>query len=161
MFIVNSNNLDEKSAISDMTCYKKLYMLDVDTYVSPCIGFKYQVDKLYELGGGLKKIPFLYSNIVEQGFHSYKPNAGVIDHIGPSDNTVIVECVIPKGSKYYENNYEYVSDAIIVKVIAPQHPPIVLSNKKIDDLECALRQIIIDASKKNIEWAEKQINKTK
>lgn len=101
-------------------------------------GFKYQLNQLYRNN--------IYINkdddggfIGSRGFHSYDP---FIVHLDIRENEIIqwavyagqrrldfdtviadyvkAECVIPKGSIYYENDFgEIISEAIIVKQLKP------------------------------------------
>jgi len=100
--------------------------------------FKYQLNQLYSIN--------IYINkdddgvfVGSRGFHSYDPS---IVHLKISKNGIIqwvvyagqrrldydiviagyvkAECVIPKGTTYYENDFgEIISEAIIVKQLKP------------------------------------------
>lgn len=76
----------------------------------------------------------LIGNEIFEGFHSYNLNndclsvvggivvqakeGGFIDYYSRIDHIVKVECIIPKGSEYYENSFgEIVSNKLIVDKI--------------------------------------------
>jgi len=102
-------------------------------------GFKYQLNQLYSVN--------IYINkdddgefVGSRGFHSYDPS---IVHLEISDNNAIprwvvyveqrsldfdtcdayyvkAECVIPKGSVYYKNDFgEIISNQVIIKNVEP------------------------------------------
>ena len=103
-------------------------------------GFKYRLNQLYSINICIKAYYHYQSVFVgSRGFHSYDPS---IVHLKISKNGiirwavyarqrrldcdtviagyVIAECVIPKGTTYYENeNGEIISEAIIVKQLKP------------------------------------------
>lgn len=59
--------------------------------------------------------------VVNEGYHSYKerpiyPHEVIYRH--PAGGKVrVVKCIIPKGTKYYENEDDYVSETIIIDQI--------------------------------------------
>jgi len=69
-----------------------------------------------------------------EGFHSAKK----IEYLGENSvynlDTVIVECIIPSGTKYYENPFFIVSDSIIIARIIDE-------NKRLISLEALLCKI--------------------
>lgn len=125
MFIVNREYLDMKVATEDICCYKILYRLDETTLVSPFIGFKYDFGAVYSIAKPLQKIPYLYANVVIDGFHSYKLQLSARNatfFVNSSDKAVIVKCVIPKGSEYFENAHEFVSSSLqMTEIDAGEH----------------------------------------
>lgn len=96
-------------AEEDIVCYKQL---DVSHFglVSAVRGFSYEIGKTYtktRFPSRTRKEQLTY-----EGFHSF------IDERKHNSAVCSVECIIPKGAKYYKNNTEYCSSAIkIVKIL--------------------------------------------
>jgi hypothetical protein len=123
-------------AEEDIVCYKEVTKLTAKTCLSYWTEFKYKFGKLYNLlnscavtTGGYDNTPdpeditlqnklFLDDRLinkdlanyfeVHKGFHSFKFKKET-DCIRPN-----VRCIIPKGSEYYQNETEYVSNQIII-----------------------------------------------
>ena len=121
----------------DIVCYKTFNNKTESGYISSYLGFKYIKGKLYSLKSikqkHIRKMTYSYRdeytlknrilmvfNIIpiykrhqlytEIGFHSYINKY-------PHFNTYYeeyIKCIIPKGATYYKNDYEYVSNKIIV-----------------------------------------------
>ena len=102
-FIVKTKR--QMTAKRDIECYK----LFTKSTEALCSFFTYKINtentviNLHPIG---RKI--------EEGYHSYK-NYNSIDYGWIHDT--LRRCIIPKGSKYYVNDTEYVSSNIIVKEI--------------------------------------------
>lgn len=103
-----------------ITVYKILDKLLSEIFrcpVSLIQGFKYKLHKLYTLPEELEVLKSKYNErlpinrttySIYKGFHSYAqmPRA--------ENPYLIAECIIPKGSVYYQNGNEIVSNQIIV-----------------------------------------------
>lgn len=123
-------------AREDILVYKiMLQNPDTGRLKSLYYGMKYEVGKVYWTDVSPISIdsPLYLEMKIDKGFHSYSmdktmatkdkyqiviynmENNGIVDSISFSDKLVIVKCIIPKGSKYYENDFgEIVSDRIII-----------------------------------------------
>lgn len=115
-------------ASKDIICYKVYIPSGInDTFVSPYRGYK--MPKLgkrvqTEFNNKVDIISLLYNgeSCVELGFHSYKNLEDIIEKQSVQE-AIIVECTIPKGTKYYKGLYgiveSYCSECIILnKVIS-------------------------------------------
>ena len=105
-----SKNARAKTAKKDIICYKQLREYKNKggfvVFESPYWHFKYDLGKLYTLGGALKK----EGAEVNEGHHSYVNREDV--------GEIPFECIIPKGAKYYTGDYDapsYASNQIIIK----------------------------------------------
>ena len=114
-FYIQKGNTKRLTAEKSIICYKTVTPMydgeDMNEYCSKYQWFDYKLNKLYK--GDLKiSLP---RNQIEMGFHSYTNSKIAKNHCG--SNEVVVECVIPKGAKYYVNTYheEYVSNQIKIK----------------------------------------------
>ncbi len=92
--------------------YKKNELMISDLYIPKNGNLITKKDKLYDYDDSIK---------INEGFHSYKSlditeNSGEWRHFS-FDKNHIVRCVIPKGSLFYENVDEYVSNQLIIKEI--------------------------------------------
>lgn len=96
-------------AEEDIVCYKQL---DVSHFglVSAVKGFSYEIGKTYtktRFPSRTRK-----EDLTHEGFHSF------IAERKYNSVACSVECIIPKGAKYYKNSTEYCSSAIkIVKIL--------------------------------------------
>lgn len=131
----------ELVAETDIEVRKIMFRIGEDSYISRYMRFPYSKGK-YSLGKRLvlneSKATGLYS--IDEGFHSYGENCEIIlmshpliygykvtynnmindDGFIPSFSDrilVVIDCVIPKGARYYVNEEkdEYVSDEIVIK----------------------------------------------
>ena len=103
-------------AKEDITCYKVIHKNFTSLYYS----FQYVVGELVKSDIVIESTPEDY-DIIDVGLHSYTDlqiaikthNAGVNIYLAAP---IIVECIIPEGSEYYENPFdrEYVSNQLIV-----------------------------------------------
>jgi hypothetical protein len=103
------------TAKEDIICYKVLYYNENKLY-SVYRNFRYKINKTYRIFRWLKsdneKEQLEFFSVISRGFHSY------IEIPRCYLENVVVECIIPKGSKYYQNYCEYVSNKIkIIKII--------------------------------------------
>lgn len=108
---LHSNQSKPFTAEKDITCYKIVNPANMDgAFRSEFREFKYYLgDKYVE-----KDFPgTVYSCTVHKGFHSYRTIAVAQFHA--STPYVLIKCVIPKGSRYYESytKEEYCSDTLI------------------------------------------------
>ena len=106
-----TNHSLPKIAQKNIVCYKIL-----NRRWSPHVPFYYEKNKINE------KVALIvvYSNQIYQGYHSYKTFWQYIpkydDYASvPKSKFRIYKMIIPKGSVYYENYQEYVSETIILK----------------------------------------------
>lgn len=103
-------------------------------------GFEYQLNQLYTSCIDIESQDYNNRFVGSQGFHSYDPSIvhlkisknneilrwevktihGRLDYDTDGINNVKAECVIPKGSVYYENDFgEIISNQIIIKNFEP------------------------------------------
>ncbi len=103
----------EKIASKDIVCYKKVDLYIMQTKVkliSYHKGFEYNLNTLYSINTFGKRKNRYDKNIeIHRGFHSYRKNVGN------------VKCIVPKGSKYYMNTDEIVSNSIKIIEILPDY----------------------------------------
>ena len=90
--------------------------------LNPIIELK--IRKSTELENEIKRIRsscdlsfYIIEEVIEEGYHSYQTEEIAIDqNRGWGKNTTIIaEFIIPKGTLYYENESEYVSETIMMK----------------------------------------------
>ena len=110
-------------ASKDIICYKVYIPSGInDTFVPPYRGYK--MPKLgkrvqTEFNNKVDITSRLYNgeSYVELGFHSYKN----LEDIETLQEAIIVECTIPKGTKYYKGLYgtveSYCSECIILNKV--------------------------------------------
>lgn len=123
-------------AVEDILVYKVMYRKpDNGGFRSLYRRMDYELEKIYWTDVSPISIDSpLYSMMIKEGFHSYSidktkaiknnesqtltviyKNGEFVDSTFFSVNLVIAECIIPAGSKYYENDFgEIVSDRIII-----------------------------------------------
>ena len=125
-----SANKTKYIATEDIICYKEVERIQKETCRSYWTEFTYEFGKLYTLLNS-KAVAEDYLNSpkpeeqertnnnelypnefddcidIHTGFHSYKSH-------DLEDCFSNVECIIPKGSEYYQNLTEYVSNQIII-----------------------------------------------
>ena len=122
-FVVDSDK--EKIAIEDITCYKVLISLPfwgrLLYFYGQCTYFKYWFwYKYFPCKKVNIKIDFVASpyQTIEEGYHSYR-NSSIINELhgyyNIDNNLILVEFIIPKGTRYFENKTEYVSERIKLK----------------------------------------------
>lgn len=117
---LNENQLETKVAKTDIKCYKFLYQGDdlITPYMMHTVemGSTY-ITELDEPNVGL------VGNSVERGLHSFTTLHGLIGYVRnrvrrkrSGYTMLLVECIIPKGSEYYEGNFNntksYASDTL-------------------------------------------------
>lgn len=130
-----------KTAETDIVCYKVVKSFksrkdksegDKETYLSLHQNFEYAIGKRYqnnlESGLGFRRTHVQYYDVydVYEGFHSYKHQehalmelAGFFSH--KNIRILAVQCTIPKGCKYVENDNYYASDAIVLDKIIGEY----------------------------------------
>ena len=102
-----------KVAEKNIICYKRVNTHKAGYVTSFLISFPYKFGKLYtENNWESTKNDVISAGVAIFGFHSYKKNEPVRKSIKQT-----VRCIIPKGSEYYENKSEYISNSIIVKSV--------------------------------------------
>ena len=69
--------------------------------------FQYEKDTIYYQDEYWPE--FEYRDI-NKGFHSYKLDCSI--SLGSTE--IILNCIIPKGAKYFSNDYEFVANQIII-----------------------------------------------
>lgn len=133
MYLIRSNTkCGPKYATKNITCYKILCKNDkTNTYYSPKQFFKYELNKrvssnfsfmLSFLGISSPQIEYNFLktsknfDCVEQGLHSFDSMSAAIHYkYCFIRKGLVMECIIPKGSWYYEGkDHELVSDNIII-----------------------------------------------
>ena len=110
-----TNNLHKYIAEKDIVCYKIVYLQGKEI-ISFWYDFIYELNRKYTTQV-LQPIPAPYDNIrIEKGFHSYRNLDTAKGDIWLSlmESLTIVKCIVPKGSEYYINNKEMVSNQIII-----------------------------------------------
>lgn len=135
-------SLDRFPKISekDIECYKLMYLKDSSKYVTPFIKMELPISKEKIIGHELKckygiirilntifKIPIKTSLsngvkiklfIIDKGFiHTYINIEECLKFRNSIKDALIFKCIIPKGSKYYEDHifHAYASNKIIFK----------------------------------------------
>lgn len=106
-----------KIAEKSIICYKRVNPQKIGYVTSFLMGFTYKLGKIYEIGDEGWEIT--RENVVESGvamigFHSYKKGSS---YMSMSKNQVIATSIIPKGAEYYENEFGYISNSIVVNKI--------------------------------------------
>ena len=117
-------NSIEEIADQDIVCYKAMYGEGINYMKSYDRKYQYDFNKfnkrielkphLYEYQPG----KFEKYTRISEGYHSYSSIDIIYEYHKEEDNKImIVECVIPKGTKYYfnEDHKCYVSENIIIK----------------------------------------------
>lgn len=113
-----------KVATKAMTVYKFMYRNNRLSVLSPYQRFVYLIGKLYEVRNftydiynwGLAN----WRHEVHQGFHAYLKGANAVA-CKEWNTHVIVECTIPKGSRYHlGDDGDIVTNAMIIKRIVPE-----------------------------------------
>ena len=90
----------KKIAKEDIVCYKGLLDYEDDELFTPFQEFSIKIGETYH--SELKRTKFL-SNEVDLGIHSLSNYESAKDAI--MYYHIIVKCIIPKGSKYYEGTW--------------------------------------------------------
>ena len=138
---ISKNELTKLIADKDIECYKNFRLEDITFKQKSIFKFKFDKKKIIQLISLFKKykyIPYkkqqiidlkpikLYNSIndfenykdmyykINVGYHSYSTIEKAKEYLF-FGNEVVIKCIIPKGTKYYINNYnEIVSSTIIV-----------------------------------------------
>jgi len=96
-------------ARKDIICYKNVYSDLMSQYQE----FQYEYNIKYPKIKLFKIENFTALFDIYEGYHSYiKYNYA--EYLCIHNNLIIIKCIIPKGSRYYMNTYEYVSNQIIL-----------------------------------------------
>lgn len=140
----SGSNQSRRTAMKNIVCYKilKKDKKEEDKYFSYYFNFQYKFGELYENSLYFYPVRHVRDNesiiMINNGFHSYSAKSAFEKKIRTPNNVVgfavsykrinsgicykhgcllsLVECIIPKGSIYYENEYGLlVSDRIIIK----------------------------------------------
>lgn len=110
---LNTDQTKPLKATKNITVYKtmttywkvwtklKIKMAGNNIYEERLIGLKSVRGHHYEIGKTYKVRMNYNSYVVEAGFHSYNLSLSTVKRRYQTFNTVVVECVIPKGSLYY------------------------------------------------------------
>lgn len=129
-WIGKNNSAFEMVAEEDIKVFKVVYTFPFGIY-SPFRNHEYQIGK--EEGADFQIVRFLTEFMITRGLHSYSSkcqirygfvghdvlspngtNIGVYRDQFPRSITSVLQCLIPKGSKYYINEHEeYVSNKLI------------------------------------------------
>ena len=107
-FIIDFNHQKQLVADKDIICYKRSdKYTDNKTFIP-----EWYCDFVYKLGKRYKTRIHEDDGFISKGFHSYSSTKRFTQFAYR-----YVECIIPKGSKYYFNptDMEYVSNQIIIK----------------------------------------------
>lgn len=110
-FRIDPRYPNELVAEKDLVCYK--YMRKKGEYFcSPIYPTKWLPGVLIKARGQNVLAVDMPFGLIRAGIHSFK----LIRHAACDRvrDEILVECKIPKGSRYYKNATEYVSDRIII-----------------------------------------------
>lgn len=113
-----TTNSPEQIAKEDITCYKVIYLKD-NKLLSFYYDFKYILNKLYKTTfTHCQAEGFIY---IKKAFHSYKLIISALEFYSKVSiyihNAVVVQCIIPKGAKFYQNNECFASNQLIITKI--------------------------------------------
>lgn len=136
-----STKLDKQIATKNIKVFKVGYVIN-GKLISYYRSYSYDFNQLYETD--INPIRWPGGHYILNGFHSYdrkkckckkdkktytwdiytfcssSPYSRIIPLASYSDENSIVECIIPKGSEYYENEKgEIISNQIIIKNLIP------------------------------------------
>ena len=120
-FDISNNFKEVLKAENDVVCYKVVYSspnYKKNEFVSYWRSKEYVTGQTYKLSGTFRK--HVGDRRIRKGFHSYKLllEANKRKYY----NTVVIECIIPAGSLYWENEKEYCSNSLkIVQQITGAH----------------------------------------
>lgn len=116
-FIIDPKQPDFKIAENDIDCYK-LSWEDRENVVSDIFRPFHREYFTYTLNKKTKDEivcpSFFGSDSINEGYHSFKDESKLIGTFGITPRAT-GKFIIPKGTKYYENDYEYVSETLIFK----------------------------------------------
>ena len=114
---LTTNNTRKYIAEKDIICYKTVKIQGTQL-ISYWCNFKYELNKKYKIQA-LQPISVGNGDIrICEGFHSYikldtAENDLLYGILYPVVE-VVVKCIVPKGSEYYINSEEMVSNQIII-----------------------------------------------
>jgi len=110
----------EEIADKDITCYKVLrvrnwrFLYFEAQYRNFKYWFWYKYFPCKKVKLEQKTTPWGFREI-HKGYHSWQRSNIVTDAELWENNLILVELIIPKGTKYFKNEYEYVSERIKLK----------------------------------------------
>lgn len=115
------NDITKHIATKDITTYKVIAITNGIMHAMWRL-FEYKYHKLYKLSVPLRTYTlFSFDTITLDGFYSFTnwDDAWQLHlQCAAQYTTKIVECVLPKGTKYYTTNNIIVSDQIIIKNVS-------------------------------------------
>ena len=112
-FVVSDKYPNKLIAKKDIRCYKRMEKIGGQIY-SAIKHKKYSFGKLTKAKGTRHNAVLEISWVVfiQTGTHSYVAKSLAKYYQSPDE--ILVQCTIPKGSRYYKNETEYVSNRIII-----------------------------------------------
>lgn len=139
---LNKRDKRERMAVEDMTVFKVMRKVKDGMYFSYYAEYPYSLGRTYEMNGLESHEGEDGYMAINEGFHSYsskecyicvpynspgqiyiqKQRTWELSAVYEDTNDLcVIECTIPKGSKYYQNYYkEIVSDKIIINREIPR-----------------------------------------
>ena len=111
MCFVTTESVKAKIAKNDIKCWKVLFpRLGGNKYESPVESFHYHP------GRKTKKVILnkVNSRIINEGYHSYITKKDAENSSLMCGSKEIYKMIIPKGTRYFSNSTEYVSETIIL-----------------------------------------------
>jgi hypothetical protein len=109
MCFITTTKARAKIAKTDIKCWKYLFPYYAGRkYESACVwNFSYTPNVLMQHIDIKKE-----GSLINEGYHSYKSKETSDNAKNPQHETYLF--IIPKGTRYYENNTEYVSETIML-----------------------------------------------
>ena len=115
-----------KIAKKDITCYKVVKLKGINQYKgvlkSYVKNFKYDLNTLYPKIDNFEISIHYYNTlkysknrgVINEGYHSFSNYNKAIGWLNPFVDSIVIKCIIPKGSKYFYDpiGEECVSDQI-------------------------------------------------
>lgn len=118
-FTIHPNHTDALIAEEDIPCIKSYRIINKESGLLASLYYNHlvHIGETYVLGDCLEVI----SGEINEGFHSFDTGLCASEHVLHNlGDLILVRCIIPKGTVYYQNSYchEYVSESIkLVSVI--------------------------------------------
>ena len=104
-------------ASRDIRCYKVMNRIG-GNLTSLFLAFPYKEGVVYRRPFKIKLIkPRRFGDIINVGYHSYRTKKRAKNHCDYLHNEVVVSCIIPKGTLFFKNKFEYVSNGIKIEGI--------------------------------------------
>lgn len=119
---VGAKSAELLTATEDIVCYKVVTKHIKWKYLFPFVTYRSAIIRshVWKFGVILDKVNInpdrdTYSISIEEGYHSYtlENKSTIMIAKRGSSNRVIIKCIIPKGTSYYSNGNESVSEQII------------------------------------------------